>query len=380
MPVRSERFLVIKLADLGDALTATPALRALRTSYPSARIDVLVTSMGGRALAGLDSVDRIHSFEKAQFDRLRPRLRPLAEAIRIGLRLRLEHYDRVFLFHHLFTAAGRVKYRALLTAIGSRWRGGLAEARPSFLTANAIDLGYGIRHEADYWLDVVALAGARPTRPPRVEMAIGDDARQRAKLLLGRPSDPPRPRVALYPGSGSFSEGRRWSEERYVAVGRTLVADNNADILVVGNAAETQIGDRICEQIGSRGRNLAGQTDLKTLAAVLENCDLLIGNDGGVTHVAVAAGVPVIAIFGPTNHVSWGPYAGRRSVDEEPTTWPGSVIRHDLPCSPCLYRGFLPGTPRGCRSHDCLGLIEPARVVLKAKAVLAAKSRPVRPP
>ena len=361
MSASSERFLVIKLADLGDALTATPALRALRTSFPRARIDVLVTSIGGSALAGLESVDRIRTFEKAQFDQLRPRLRPMVEALRIGFQLRLERYDRVFLFHHLFTTAGRFKYGALLNAIGSPWSGGIAEVRPRFLTEIVLDRGYGIQHEADYWLEVVGLAGAHPTTTTRLEIEIGDAARSRVNQLLDQRTDRSLARVALFPGSGAYSEGRRWSDEGYIAVGRNLVSDNTAEILVVGTAGERPLGDRICEQIGSGARNLAGQTDLKTLAAVLESCDLVVGNDGGVTHVAVAAGVPVIAIFGPSNHVSWGPYRG-------------GVIRHELPCSPCLHRGFLPGTPRGCRSHDCLKLIEPVQVIAMARQILAAPS------
>jgi ADP-heptose:LPS heptosyltransferase len=373
-----ERFLAIKLADLGDALTATPALRALRQLHPRAQIDVLVTSIGGAALSGLDSVDRIWSFEKAQFDRVQPRLGPLVEALRIGFQLRQARYDRVFLFHHLFTAAGRLKYGALLTAIGSPWRGGVAEVRPWFLTEVAAERGYGVQHEADYWLDVVGLTGSRLMTPPGLEIAIGEGDRARASQLLGTRSETTGPRVALFPGSGQYSEGRRWSESGYGAVGRALAADDGVEVLVVGSAREWDLGGRVREQIGGNARNLAGKTELKTLAAVLESCDLLIGNDGGVTHVAVAAGVPVLALFGPSNHVSWGPYLPRAVSIADSGVARSAVIRHDLPCSPCLHRGFLPGTPRGCRSHDCLTLIEPSQVIAVARQLLAARRASVR--
>src|SRR5205823_489695 len=131
--------------------------------------------------------------------------------------------DRVFLFHHLFTAAGRLKYAALLAAIGAPWRGGVAEARPWFLTDHAPDRGYGIQHEADYWLEVAGLTGIRPPANLGLEIAIDDAARARASQLLGDRTDFERPRVALFPGSGPYSEGRRWPEASYVAVGRGMV-------------------------------------------------------------------------------------------------------------------------------------------------------------
>jgi len=366
----SERFLVVKLADLGDALTATPALRVLRSTFPTARIDALVTSIGASALSGLDSVDRLHSLDKSKYDRRLFRIGPLWDALRLGLCLRRKRYDRVFLFHHLFTGAGRLKYAALLTAIGAPWRGGLAEERPWFLTDVASDRGYGIRHESEYWLDVVGLVGARPNLAPRLEIAIDDAARRRASELVGGWPVAGRPRVALFPGSGTYSPGRRWSETGYAKVGRRLTELEGAEILIVGTAAERALAERVRATIGPSARNLAGESDLKTLAALLATCALVIGNDGGVLHVAVAAGAPVLAIFGPSNQVSWGPYQGDEWDLPGIRASPAVVVRRDLPCSPCLYRGFLPGTPRGCESHDCLTLIEPDEVVALARQLL----------
>ncbi len=368
------RFLVIKLADLGDVLTVTPALRALRQTFPTAQIDALVTPVGALALAGLDSVDRLISFEKARFDRWSDGLRSLGQAAKFALWLRAQRYDRVFLCHHLFTTAGRAKYRALLAAIGAPWAGGLAETCPSYLSEAARDQGYGVRHEVDYWLDVVGLVGATHPRP-RLELAIPPAAHARAARLLGEA--PNRRRVALYPGAGAYSPARRWSPEGFRVVGQRLITSatpdhgegSDVEILIVGGRDEWPLAERIREGIGPPARNLAGQTDLKTLAALLAHCDLVVGNDGGVLHVAVAVGVPVVAIFGPSNHVSWGPY-GAREGEEGASPGQSVVLRRDLPCSPCLYRGYLPGTPHGCRSRDCLALIHPDVVVTAARRVL----------
>lgn len=366
-----KRFLVIKLADLGDALTATPAIRALRTSFPSATIDLLVTPVGAAVLTGLDSLDRLISFEKARFDRLRPSLRPIADAAALGLKLRQGRYDRVFLLHHLFTAAGLLKYAALLGATGAPWRAGVAEGRPPFLTHVLREDGYGVRHEADYWLGVVGLAGAiNPS--PRLEVHVDEEAKTRAERLLATaPGASRRLRIALYPGAGAYSPARRWPAERYGLVARQLAARLDAEILVVGGPTERELADQVCVDGGAACRSFAGLTsDVKVLAAILDRCDLFIGNDGGVMNLATAVGKPVVAIFGPSNDVSWGPYGGARW--EPGTAAKLVVVRTDPPCAPCLYRGFLPGTRHGCRARDCLTSIRVETVVQAAEEVLGA--------
>jgi ADP-heptose:LPS heptosyltransferase len=371
-----ERFLVVKLADVGDALTATPALRALRRTFSTAQIDALVTPAGAAALTGLDSVDELVVFEKAHFDRWPSSVGTMVQGLRLGLRLRQAHYDRVFLLHHLFTRVGRIKYAALLASTGSPWRAGLAEGRPPFLTHVVADHGYGVRHEADYWLDVVRLAGATNPRP-RMEIAIDAAAEVAAEKLIGESdgADGGAARyVALGPGSGWYSHARRWPAERFGGLGRRIARElavpRKVRILVVGAPDERQLAQGICDAVGLPACNLAGRTDLKTLAAVLRRCALFIGNDGGAMHVAVAASTPVVAIFGPSNHVSWGPYGG--------ATWPvpddhasrSLVVREDLPCGPCLYRGFLPGTRHGCRARDCLRLVTEDQVFAAARYLL----------
>jgi heptosyltransferase-2 len=364
----SERFLAIKLADLGDVLTITPALRALRSTFPRARIDALVTPVGASALAELDSIDRAIPFEKSRFDRLSPAVGPIVAALRLGVRLRSERYDRVFLFHHLFTAPGRIKYQALLAAIGAEWRAGLAESRPAFLSASALDHGYSVRHEADYWLDVARLAGARAEHP-RFELAIAEPDRREACRLLGDTGNSSAHRIALYPGAGAYSEARRWPWERFAEVGRRLAALPtdvdlaSTEIVVVGDPSERELAAAVANRIGPAARSVAGQTSLKVLGAVLERCDLLVGNDGGVMHVAVAVGTPVVAIFGPSNAESWGPYGGVRWQGSSTPAGRPVVVAQDLLCSPCLYRGYLPGTPSGCRARDCLMLTSVATVV-----------------
>ncbi|MFI5266485.1 MAG: glycosyltransferase family 9 protein [Chloroflexota bacterium] len=171
---RPSRLLVVKLADLGDALTATPALRALRQTRPSATIDVLTSPAGAAALEGLDSVDRLWVADKHQFDSPAGLLAPSALRSLAPLlsRLRRQRYDQLLLMHHLTTPFGTLKYALLASLVQARQTIGLDNGRGWFLDTRVPDSGFGDLHEVDYGLAVASAAGAERLEHPRLEIAI----------------------------------------------------------------------------------------------------------------------------------------------------------------------------------------------------------------
>src|SRR5919202_1556083 len=123
------RILVVKLATLGDLLTITPTLRALRVSFPGAHIGVLTTPSSAPVLRGLDTVDEVISFDKFAFDRASVGLRRLPSAVGLAARLRRDDWDTLLLLHHLTTPFGVAKYAALSLSCGARRRVGLDNGR-----------------------------------------------------------------------------------------------------------------------------------------------------------------------------------------------------------------------------------------------------------
>src|SRR4051812_39854642 len=130
-----KRILAVKLADLGDLLTVTPALQALRSAHPSARIDLLVPPSSASLLEGAGYIDRILTFDKFPFDRKRGLLsiQRLAATTRFMLSLRLARYDAMILFHHFATRWGTFKFAAVALASGAKVRAGLDNGRGWFL-------------------------------------------------------------------------------------------------------------------------------------------------------------------------------------------------------------------------------------------------------
>jgi ADP-heptose:LPS heptosyltransferase len=172
--------------------------------------------------------------------------------------------------------------------------------------------------------------------------------------------------VALHPGTGSYSPARRWPPERFAAVASALISDGLTPVVVAG-PGEEDLAHEVMGAIEGWAALLSGTPTPRHLAALLARCRLFVGNDSGVMHVAVAAAVPVVAVFGPSNHRAWGPY--------DPGTLSTRVVRADIPCSPCLYRGQSLGLRNGCGDSQCLGVVHPEAVIHAARDLLTRSAR-----
>lgn len=355
--VAPKRILVVKLSDIGDVLTATPALRALRESFPAARLEALVPPNSAPVLAESSLVDEVIIFDKFQYDQPIDALRPssLADLLRFARHLRRQRYDCLVILHHLTTRWGALKYAALALISGAKIRVGLDNGRGWFLTHRAHDDGFGARHEVEYWLDVVGTIGAE-TGDTSLEMAIGENDQ------IPMTNDQ-YPQVAIHPGSGGYSLARRWSAEGFARVADALAERHGARIVLVGTPADGV--SQVASLMRTEAVNLEGKTTLGQLAAILKGCDLFIGADSGVMHLAAAVGTPLVAIFGPSNHRAWGPW---------PRDGRHLILRADLPCSPCSYVGYSVGQREGCQAMICMKAITAETVLTAAESLLQGKT------
>jgi len=147
--------LVVKLAGIGDLLLATPALQALRDTYPQATIDLLVTPDSAGLLDGWNVINNIIVLNKYLFDYLGQMLRhpsTLSQLTPLFQQLRQSSYDAVLLMHHLTLPFGRLKYQMLTFATGAKWRVGLDNGHGWFLNAKVKDNGFGAMYEAEVYL------------------------------------------------------------------------------------------------------------------------------------------------------------------------------------------------------------------------------------
>ncbi|BCL80443.1 ADP-heptose--LPS heptosyltransferase [Ktedonobacteria bacterium brp13] len=366
--------LVVKMAGIGDLLLATPALRALRESYPAAQIDLLVTPDSAGLLNGWDVINDVIVLDKYLFDEPKQIVRNPQSLLKLKAllsRLHGGHYDAVLLLHHLTLPFGRLKHQALMRATGAKWRVGLDNGHGWFLNVRIKDDGFGAMHEAEYALAIAEAVGAT-TQDKTLYLPLTEEQRQQARQIVyadNNPDSVAHPIIAMHPGSGGYSVARRWPAERFASLADTLYRDYGGQLLLIGGAEEAELHQQVISAMTSEMpvRSLAGKGSIKVAAAVIEQADIFIGNDAGPMHLAAAVGTPTVAIFSLSSHKAWGPYTGGAAGRQ------AYVVRLNLPCMPCFYHGHELGTPEGCSTRDCIMQLGVDPVVVAARKVLGAQ-------
>jgi exopolysaccharide biosynthesis WecB/TagA/CpsF family protein len=349
------RILVVQLADIGDLVLSTPALAALREAEPDAHIALLTSTHSAPIVQGTGLVNELILFDKQSFSGTRALLNP--GNLRKLFALRKGRYGTIVFFHHFTLRAGTFKFALMALCAGSPRRIGLDNGNGWFLTESVPDGGFGTKHQAQYWLDLVALLDANP-RPRRAVIGISEADRQWLETAGLSPLSN-KPRVVIHAGSGGYSLARRWDADGFAEVANRLYDQCGAQIVLVGSSNDETAVMKTALRV--EHLDLSGQTTLNQLGALLESADLFIGADSGVMHMACAARIPVVAIFGPSNAVAWGPWT--------PET-PSVIVRSAPECSPCSYVGHSIGLRDGCPARTCMKMVTVDTVYRAAKTLL----------
>ncbi|MGE4095010.1 MAG: glycosyltransferase family 9 protein, partial [Candidatus Binatia bacterium] len=200
------------------------------------------------------------------------------------------------------------------------------------------------RHEVERILCIMRTFGLEPEeceRTPQVEYPSA--AKQQAAMLLMEAGiDTSEPLFVVCPGS--VWPTKRWTIDGFAEVVRRL-EQNYGRVLLCGGPDDVPIAQAVYEKAGKQGVNLTGQADLPTFTALIDYAQTVISNDSAPMHIAVARGIPVVAIFcATTPSLGYGPYSNRAVV----------VEKRDLFCRPCGRHGG-PRCPRG--TDDCMRLV-----------------------
>ena len=345
-----DKILIIRFSSLGDIILASPLVRILRAAYPLARIDFLVKSEYAELLKfnrALSSVIELKTSNREELKELKRRIRS-------------ERYDVIVDIHNSlrsrylrwFSAAGRIRVvnkRAIqrFALVAFRW-----------------NLYRSVIPVSDRYLETVRSLGLRDDGLGP-EVHVPDETGASVKSMMEKYRlDRYETVIGMAPGARHFT--KRWPLERFVELGEKAAHAGKVKILVLGSRSEREYCGDIVQQINANlgsaaAENLAGTLSLLETAAVLDSCTIIVSNDSGIMHMAVARKRPVVAIFGSTvREFGFFPSGAEDVV----------VERMGLSCRPCSHIG-LEFCPRG--HFRCMKEIDSSEVWEAASKVLAGR-------
>ncbi len=329
---RLDRVLVFHTAFPGDIVLALPLLQTLRAQQGVSRVAVVVTPSAAGLLENHPAVDDVIVYDKRGNDR------GMSGVLRLSRRLRARQYDVALVPHRSLRSAATaflagISRRVGFTTSAGRW---LLTDRVRY---NRHD------HEVQRNLKLLGPLGLRP--PEYGTPSLYPDDRDREvveRLLRGYQSRSPRfdpgRLVALAPGSVWTT--KRWPQERYEELGRSLVT-GGFSVALIGGPEDRQLCESIAEAVSPEAVLIAaGDLSLLQSAELIRRCRVAVSNDSAPMHLAVAVRTPVIAIFGPT--VPEFGFAPRGEHDIV------LGVPH-LACRPCSIHG---GASCPIKSFDCM--------------------------
>lgn len=341
------RIVVLRALQLGDLLLAAPALRSLRSGFPSAEITLIGLPWAKWFAERFEQyIDRFVEFPGYQgiveipFEQ---------ERTRVFMREQQAYdYDVAIQMH----GDGCVSNQFVMDLRARVSVGLYACERPAGLTLGAPYPTHGPEIRRNLLL--AQLLGC-PNQSTRLEFPLTERDTAEAALLLDSSRCEHRHLVVVHPGARS--PARRWPVERFAAVGDALAQAFDATIVLTGGPEELETARQVEELMVTRPLNLAGLTTLGGLAALISRADLLIGNDTGPAHLADALKTPSVTIFGPADPDRWA------SLDRSLHR----VVRCPVGCNPCANWE--------CPiDHRCLRLISAELVTDMARSALPRRS------
>jgi heptosyltransferase-2 len=319
---------------------STPGLRALRGAFPDARLTLQLRPGLEALVAGapwFDAVEPLRSYHAGASALLREAL----------ARRRSGRFDLGLCIPDSVSSALWMRVAGVRRVVG------YDRGARGVLLHQAVPRGEdwgrrGLVPREEFVLRLTDALGC-PRLGSELELHTTAAEEADAEQLLGAAS--PGPRVAIAPGA-SFGPSKLWPADSFARAADAL-AEEGAEIVLLGSPSERALTRAVRAQMKQPALDLGARLDLGSLKSVLRRCDLLLCNDAGARHVAIAFGVPCVVLFGPTSLAKTNLNLARVTA-----------LETEVDCRPCYQRE--------CPiDHRCMTRLPVERVVKAARAALA---------
>ena len=318
------RIIVNALSGNGDALMFSPSLRLLKERFPDAEIDMLAMFKSVKQMYSHSPfLNEIHFIDFLR----QSKAKSLSEISKI----RKRHYDIGINVY----PANRYEYNVLSYLIGAKARIShhythTKASRMEWLN-NVLVNEIPDRHNVLQNLDLVKqITTVSDYHAGGLEIFLSDEDKEKAAGWIEEINPDGKLLVGFHAGSSTLKNHihKRWDADRYVEIGKMLMKNNNARILLFG--IEHDVNNYIYEKMDGEAV-IASTSNFMDSMARMAHCGLFISNDTAFMHSAAAFKIPTVAIFAYTNYLELYPWQTEHFI-----------VRRLLGCSPCFYNSPKP--------------------------------------
>ena len=305
---------------VGDAIMAVPALRAVRRRFPEAEIAILARPYVADVYRDQGICNQLIA------DDSRSKHSGILGRERLSAELRAMSFDAALLLQNAFDAAW-LAWRAKIPE-----RIGYARDGRGFLLTHPVAVPKSNEippHERFYYLELLRRAGWIDALldEPLITLYVSEQNRRRAaEFLVASGARRDALRIAIGAGA-SYGSAKCWPPSRFAELANRLQAQTDADVILFGTSSEAAVTRAISSGLHRPAIDLTEKTAIGDLPPLFSQCHLFVGNDSGAMHVAAAVGLPVVAVFGPTDPQGTAPVTPR-----------STIVQQKPYCSPCFLR------------------------------------------
>ena len=311
------KILLISLTNIGDVILTFPVIDILKKEFPSAKLSIVIGPKAESLLRGNPFLDKIHIFDQRQ---------PFLKSLSWIRELRKERFDLVIDLRNtaipfMVSPKYRTPYFTKKFQELHMWEKHLRRLKSvyAFERKTAERCALFVSAEDEAYVDQI------------IEKQIGDKKKY----------------IVVAPGAADHS--KKWPEKKFADVCERLIRDYHVKIVLVGNREDHESARQVCEREKSEAINLCGQTNLAQLAHLLRHCFFAIVNDSAPMHLASYLNIPVLALFGPTNPLHYGPWSTK-----------SCFVRKNESCRACA-------APKASLVHSCMDAIQVEDVLNKLR-------------
>lgn len=301
VPTDIKKILCIKPRGIGDIILSTIILENLSTFFSNAQVHYLTEEFAKDAVSSHPLVTKVLTYKKDD------------SLISVVKKIRSEKYDIVFdLYSNPRTAQ-------ITFLSGAKYRIGYAYRGRKYAYNIKSEVGRGETHSAEHNLELLNVSGI-PIISKRVNYQLTNESEEFAKSFLNKLITKEF-LIGIIPSGGWNS--KRCPKEKWVEIIKSLSEKVSCNVLILWGPEDFDDANFIRNNVNNS--ILAPETDLKQLAGLLSQCNLIIANDSGPMHLSAAVGIPTLGLFGPTDPKKHGPYSVKSDY----------VIKSDLHCIVC---------------------------------------------